>query len=155
MYAMIFQVLTVLAGGRPGRRAGEHNFSRNSSNKAWRCPTGRSSPCPLRLMAEGLTAAQQIRGVDQDRRPEQDPPAAVSRIKNAAAPVSLKLKKLPAKIGGDVIRVVNLHFVVYGDWDVLTGEKFSKTILKAGKANNGNGGSGQCHQGRLLEGHRI
>ena len=45
--------------------------------------------------------------------------------------------KIPSKKGDDVIRTVNLNFVVYGDWNVLTSEQFSKGILKEGKAKNG------------------
>ncbi len=51
-------------------------------------------------------------------------------------PIMLKVGKIPGQKGADVIRTVNLAFVLYGDWDVLTSDQFSKTILKEGKPNN-------------------
>jgi hypothetical protein len=44
--------------------------------------------------------------------------------------------KIPSKQGNDIIRKVDLYFVVHGDWDVLVGKNFFKGILKAGKAKN-------------------
>ncbi len=51
-----------------------------------------------------------------------------------------------------MIRTVDVCFVVYGDWDVLTGKAFSDSILKADKAkknNNNNGGTSVEKAGNL------
>ena len=40
----------------------------------------------------------------------------------------------------DVVRTVNLYFVLYGDWNVLTSDQFSKTILKEDKSSDPNNG---------------
>ncbi len=77
----------------------------------------------------------------------------------SSAPVTLKVGKIPSKTGADVIRTIDAGFVVHGDWNVLTSDEFSKTILKAGQANNQNNGGMVSKAGYLkadeLDGSRI
>ena len=61
--------------------------------------------------------------------------------KSSGAAVSLRLK-IPTKQGNDLIRTVDVGFVVYGDWDVLTSKTFSDSILKADKAKPKTGDDG-------------
>ena len=95
----------------------------------------KSCRLPAPTMAEGLNEQQQAAVLAKT--------AALGKTTrrnswtSLHAPVTLKVGKIPSKKGDDVIRKVNLYFVVYGDWDVLTSDEFSKTILKEGKANNG------------------
>ena len=86
-------------------------------------------------MAEGLNAEQQAEVLTKT--------AALGKTtlekfldQHFRCTVTLKLGKIASKTGDDVIRTVNLYFVVYGDWNVLTSDEFSKSILKEGKAKN-------------------
>jgi hypothetical protein len=89
---------------------------------------------PAPTMAEGLNEEQQTAVLAKT--------ATLGRttleqfLDPSIAPVALKLGKIPSKMGQDIIRTVNLHFLVYGDWNVLTSDEFSKTILKPNNANN-------------------
>src|SRR5208282_1815216 len=86
---------------------------------------------PPPLMAEGLTESQQAEVLKQVA-----PRGNVLEFTSSSskAPVSLKLEKMPSKQGNDLLRSVNVCFVVYGDWDVLTSDDFSKGILKKNPA---------------------
>jgi hypothetical protein len=90
-------------------------------------PDGNIVKLPPPLMAEGLTPAQQA-DVLKQAAPLGNVPGFTSTRSNA--PVSVRLGKLPAKQGSDLLRTVNVCFIVYGDWNVLTGDEFSKSILK-------------------------
>ena len=134
MNALVFQILTVLvAAGGP--TAPENTLMKVLIEKGVMMPDGQVVPLPAPTMAEGLDADQQA--------------AVLTKVatlgkktleqfldEHSNAPVTLKLGKIPSKIGDDVIRTVNASFVVYGDWNVLTSDSFSKTILKEGKAKN-------------------
>ncbi|MGA2255682.1 MAG: hypothetical protein ABSG53_13635 [Thermoguttaceae bacterium] len=133
MNALVFQLLTVLVTvGGPA--APENALLNELVEKGVHMPDGQVLRLPPPTMAEGLNAQQQAAVLAATA-----PRGKVEEFldKASGAPVSLKVGKIPSKMGDDVIRTVNLSFVVYGDWNVLTSDQFSKTILKEGKANNG------------------
>ena len=135
MNALVFQILTVLvAAGGPA--ASENTLLKELVEKGVAMPDGQVVRLPAPTMAEGLNAEQQAAVLTKA--------AALGKTtleqfldEPSNAPVTLKLGKIASKKGDDVIRTVNLYFVVYGDWNVLTSDKFSKGILKEGKAKNG------------------
>ena len=134
MNALFFQVLTVLvAAGSPA--ASENTLVKELIEKGVAMPDGQVVCLPAPTMAEGLNAKQQAAVLAAVA-----PRGKVEEFldKGSGAAVSLKVGKSSAgKDGQDVIRKVNLSFVVYGDWNVLTGEQFSKGILKEGKKKDG------------------
>jgi hypothetical protein len=134
MNALVFQILTVLAtaGGPP---ATENGLLKELVEKGVAMPDGQVVPLPPPTMAEGLDAEEQAAVLAKAAALGK---ASLQQFldKLSNAPVTLKLGKRPSMAGNDVIRTVNLSFVVYGDWNVLTSEQFSKGILKEGKANN-------------------
>jgi hypothetical protein len=133
MIALVFQVLTVLvAAGTPALP--ENALLKELVEKGVKMPDGQVVRLPVPTMAEGLDAEQQAAVLAAIA-----PRGKVEEFldKGSAAPVSLKVGKIPSKMGDDVVRTVNLNFVVYGDWGVLTSDEFSKGILKEGKAKNG------------------
>ena len=54
-------------------------------------------------------------------------------------PVILKMTRTDGQ-GNDLIRSIDAYFVVYGDWNVLNSEEFSKGILKKDSSNGKNAG---------------
>ena len=135
MNTLFLQILTVLvAVGDPA--ASENTLTKELVEKGVEMPDGQVVCLPAPTMAEGLNAAQQTAVLAKTATLGKTT-LAQFLDKNSGAPVSLKVGKKPSKDGDDVIRTVNLHFVVYGDWNVLTSDKFSKSILKEGKTKNG------------------
>ena len=134
MNALVFQVLTVLAAvGGPA--APENALLKELVEKGVEMPDGQVIGLPPPIMAEGLTAQQQAAVLVKAATLGKTTPEKFLE-KLSSAPPTLKVGKIASKNGDDVIRTVNLYFVVYGDWNVLTSDEFSKGILKAGKANN-------------------
>jgi hypothetical protein len=142
MNAMVCYALTVLvsAGGTP---APQNALLTELVEKGVQMPDGQLVRLPPPTMAEGLNAAEQA-AVLAKVAPGGKVEEFMSRLSNAA--YRLKLGTTPSKRppaqgkGPDLIRTVNLHFVVYGDWNVLISDEFSKSILKEGKPNNGDSG---------------
>jgi hypothetical protein len=137
MNALVYQLLTVLAiAGAPETSAAPENpLLKELVEKGVKMPDGQVVSLPPPTMAEGLSASQQAAVLAK---------AATGRITvqqflepSSTSPVILKVGRIPSKMGDDVIRTVNASFVVYGDWNVLTSDEFSKNILKEGKAKNG------------------
>src|SRR5208282_5116283 len=130
MNALVFQLLTILlAAGGP---APENTLLKELIEQGVEMPDGQIVHLPAPIMAEGLNAEQQAAVLAAIA-----PRGKVEEFldKASGAVVSLKLgKKAAGKNGDDVIRTVNLSFVVYGDWNVLTGKQFFKGILKEGKS---------------------
>jgi hypothetical protein len=135
MNAIIFQVLTVLVSAGGGAVAVENPLLTDLLSKGVEMPDGQVFTLPVPFMAEGLSEEKQTAVLAK-----QAPGGKLELFldKSSGAPVYLKLGKRPAKQGDDVIRSVDLCFVVYGDWNVLIGDKFSNSILKKdqSKANN-------------------
>ncbi len=137
MNALVFQVLTVLvAAGSPA--APENPLLKELVEKGVEMPVetdvGRFVHLPAPTMAEGLNAEQQTAVLTATATlGKMTLPQFLSKTSN---PHVLKVGKILCKNGKDVVRTVNFYFVVYGDWDVLTSEQFSKGILKEGKAND-------------------
>ena len=136
MNALFFHILTVLAtAGAPA--ATENTLLKELLEKGVEMPDGQVVRLPAPTMAEGLDADQQAAVLAKT--------AVLGKTtlekfldEHSNAPVSLKIVKFPSKTGDDVIRTVNLYFVVYGDWNVLTSDEFSKGILKEEKENTKN-----------------
>ena len=137
MNALLFQALTVLvAAGAPA--ASDNVLLDELVAKGVKMPDGQVVFLPLPTMAEGLNAKQQAVVLTKT--------AALGKTtlerfldEHSNAPVTLKLGKVAAgRDGIDVIRRVDLGFVVYGDWNVITSDQFSKSILKEGKPSNEN-----------------
>jgi hypothetical protein len=136
MNALIFQVLAVLAAAN-GSAASDNALLKELIEKGVEMPDGQVFCLPAPTMAEGLDADQQAAVLAKT--------AILGKVtlerfldKSSSAPVALKLgKKVAGKNGDDIIRTVNLGFVVYGDWNILTSDKFSKGILKEEKAKGG------------------
>jgi hypothetical protein len=136
MNALVFQILTVLAtAGSPA--ASENTLLTELVEKGVKMPDGQVMHLPVPLMAEGLDAEEQA-AVLAKAATQGKTTSDQFLSKLSSAPVSLKIGKVPSEKGDDVIRTVNLSFVVYGDWNVLTSDKFSKTIVKEGKASDEN-----------------
>ena len=140
MYAIVFPILTVLAAADPGTTPENATF-RELVEQGVAMPDGQVIALPAPTMAEGLDAAGQAEVLTKTATLSKATLQQFLDSNNYGAPVCLKQKNSPAKVGGDLIRYVNLHFVVFGDWDVLTSEQFSKTILKAGNGSKGGGGT--------------
>jgi hypothetical protein len=149
MNALVFHLLTVLVSAGPPP-APQDALLTNLVEKGVEMPDGQFVRLPPPTMAEGLNAAQQaevLAKIAAGTPPRGKVTVAEFLKKESNAPVSLKLartdSKKPAVAGKDpdLIRTVDLHFVVYGDWNVLTSDDFSKTILKEGKGNNAKNGS--------------
>ena len=135
MNALAFQVLTVLAAvGGPA--ASENTLLKELVEKGVEMPDKHVVYLPAPTMAEGLNAEQQTAVLAKTAALAPGKPTLEQFLDPSIGPVALILKKIPSKAGNDVIRTVNLHFLVYGDWNVLTSDEFSKTILE--KPNNAN-----------------
>ena len=150
MNAIAFHILTVLvAAGGPA--VPENALLNDLVNKGVTMPDGQVVQLPPPLMPEGMTAAEQAAVLKEvaakDRALRGDVKQLLSN--SSAAPVSLKLTRQSSKQGNDLIRTVDVCFVVYGDWDVLTGKAFSESILKPNKANKGGGGTSVEKAGNL------
>ncbi len=132
MNVLVAPVLMVLASATaPAAR--ENTLLTELVDKGVAMPDGQVVPLPAPDMAEGLTAQQQI-AVLTALAPKHN---LEEFLKNdSGAPVRLKLGKIASKTEDDVIRTVNIGFVVFGDWEVLTSDDFSQSILKARKAKN-------------------
>jgi hypothetical protein len=131
MNVIIFQVLTVLATAA-GPATPEKTLLAELVEKGVKMPDGQFVCLPAPIMAEGLNKEQQA-AVLAAIAPRGKVEEFLDKDKT---PVSLKVLKTPSKNADDVIRKVNLCFVVYGDWNVLTSDQFSKGIVKEGKAKN-------------------
>jgi hypothetical protein len=137
MNALVFQVLAVLAAAG-GPATSENTLLRELVEKGVQMPDGQVVCLPVPTMAEGLSAKQQTAVLAATATLGR---TTLLQFTGTAsnAPVTMKLTRIAAGNNGeDIIRKVNLYFVVYGDWDVLTSDEFSKSILKEGKANNQN-----------------
>jgi len=134
MHAIAFQLLTILvAAGDPAAPA--NSLLTDLVTKGVTMPDGQIVQLPEPIMAEGLTAAEEAEVLKRSA-PRGNVLEFTSTRSNAL--VSLKIGKLPSKQGNDLIRTINLCFVVYGDWNVLTSDEFSKSILKKDKAKSQN-----------------
>jgi hypothetical protein len=132
MNGLVFHVLAVLAGaGAP--TAPENELLNELVTKGVVMPDGQIVRLPVPTMGEGLNEQQQA-AVLTAIAPRGNVEEFLDKATN---PVVLKLGKKPSATGDDVIRTVNASFVVYGDWNVLTSDEFSKGILKEGKTKNG------------------
>ena len=136
MNALVFPLLAILASaGDPA--VPENTLLKELVEKGVEMPDGQVVPLPAPMMAEGLSAQEQAEVLAKAAAlGRSKPPKFLEKLSNA--PVTLRTGKIPSKVGLNVIRTVNLYFVVYGDWNVLKGDQFSKSILKEGKATNGN-----------------
>ena len=130
MNVLVFQVLAVLvAAGGPV--VPENVLLNELVEKGVKMPDGQVVCLPAPTMAEGLNEKQQAAVLAAIA-----PRGKVQEFldKGSSAPVSLKLGKIASRgKAGDVIRIANVCFIVYGDWGVLTSDEFSKGILKVGK----------------------
>ena len=135
MNAVVFQVLTVFAAVG-GAAVSENTLLKELVEKGVEMPDKHVVCLPAPTMAEGLNADQQTAVLAKTATLGKT--TLEQFLDPSIAPVVLKLGKIPSKTGEDVIRTVNLHFLVYGDWDVLTSDEFSKTILKEEKPNKPN-----------------
>jgi hypothetical protein len=132
MNLIAFHILTVLASAG-GAAAPENELQTELITKGVTMPDGRPVNLLAPLMPDGMTPAQQAEVLKQEA-PLHDVPAFTSTRSNA--PVSIKLGRRASGAGNDLIRTINVSFIVYGDWDVLTGKSFSESILKEDKAKN-------------------
>jgi hypothetical protein len=132
MNAIIFQVLTVLATAA-SPAAPQNTLLAELINKGVKMPDGQVVCLPAPVMAEGLSEKQQA-AVLAASAPRGKVDEFLDTASNASW--SLKILKTSSKNGNDVYRTVDLCFVVYGDWNVLTSDQFSKGIVKEGKAKN-------------------
>jgi hypothetical protein len=141
MNAIAFQILAVLASAGPA--VPENQVLSDLVNKGVTMPDGQVVQLPPPLMGEGLTAAEQAEVLKHVVAKDRALKGKVNQFldKSSGAPVSLRLTRAPSKQGNDLIRTVDVCFIVYGDWDVLTGKAFSDSILKADKKNKGGGGT--------------
>ncbi len=135
MNAIAFQILTVLvAAGGPA--VPQNALLNDLVNKGVTMPDGQIVQLPPPLMPEGMTAAEQAAVLKEvaakDRALRGDVKQLLSN--SSAAPVSLTLGKSASQQGNDLIRKVNVCFIVYGDWNVLVGKNFANNILKKGNA---------------------
>ena len=133
MNALVFQIMTVLAAAG-GPAASENPLLTELVEKGVEMPNGHVERLPAPMMAEGLDAEQQAAVLAKAAVLGK---TTVEKFlgKLSSAPVALKVGRNDSKDG--YIRSVNLCFVVYGDWNVLTSDQFSKGILKEGKSKNG------------------
>jgi hypothetical protein len=131
MNILAFQVLAVLVAAN-GPAVPANLLVKELVETGVKMPDGQVVLLPAPVMADGLTAEQQAK-----RLAETAPRGKVEEFldNSSGAPVSIKFGK-PIRSGDDVIRTVNVGFVVYGDWNVLTSDEFSKGILKEGKAKD-------------------
>jgi hypothetical protein len=136
MNAIAFQVLVALVSAGPA--VPENAVLSDLVNKGVTMPDGQVVNLPPPLMGEGLTAAEQADVLKQVVAHDKALRGKVSQFldKSSSAPVSLRLTRTPSKPGNDLIRTVDVCFIVYGDWDVLTSKAFSDSILKADKNKN-------------------
>jgi hypothetical protein len=141
MNAIAFQILTVLAAAN-GSAVPKNPLLNDLVNKGVTMPDGQIVPLPPPLMCEGMTAAEQAHVLKKVATRDKALKGDVTKFldNNSAAPISLRLTKAESKQGGDLIRTVDVCFIVYGDWDVLTSKAFSDSILKADKGKKGGGG---------------
>ncbi|MGO9109344.1 MAG: hypothetical protein ACLP9L_08935 [Thermoguttaceae bacterium] len=137
MNAIVFQVLTVLvSAGVPA--AAENPLLTEIVTKGVTMPDGQVFALQAPKMTEGLTEEQQM-AVLTDVSPHHKVEFLLDKNNTmSGAPVSLRIKSPTSKQGDGLIRIIDAYFVVYGDWNVLTSEKFSDSILKkdSAKANN-------------------
>jgi len=133
MSALAFQLVTILSiAANP---AGPENpLLRELVEEGVKMPDDQVIVLPAPLMAEGLNQQQQHAAILAAIGPRIKMEQFLDQASNA--PPSLKVSKVSGRISGDVIRTVNLCFIVYGDWDVLNSDPFSKGIVKEGKAAN-------------------
>ena len=131
MNAIAFHILTLIVSAAPS--ASENPLLTELVTKGVTMPDGQVVPLPPPFMPDGLTAGQQAEVLKQAAS-RGDVQAFTST--SSKAPVSLKLGKMPSKHGNDLLRTVNVCFIVHGDWDVLTSDDFSKGILKKEPAKN-------------------
>ncbi len=149
MNAIAFQILMV-AVSAGGPAATENTLLTELVTKGVTMPDKLVVTLPAPLMAEGLTAAQQAEVLKQVAK-DKALGGNVNLLldKSSAAPISLKLGKMPSRQGNDLIRKVNVCFIVYGDWDVLVGKPFAKGILKQNQPNNNAAGTAVTKAGYL------
>ena len=144
MNAIAFQILTIFIAAN-GSRCRKTRLLNDLVTKGVTMPDAVVVKLPAPLMSEGLTAAQQAEVLKQiatdDRTFRGNVERFIDRHNTATGcPVSLKLGRIPSNQGNDLIRTINVYFVVYGNWDVLTSKEFSDRILKPKKAKKGGGG---------------
>ena len=152
MNTLVFQVLTVLvAASSPA--ASENTLLDELVKKGVAMPDGQVIPLRAPMMAEDLDAAGQAKVLAKVAALGN---TTVERIldEQSNAAITLKTGKYASQKNGDIIRTVNLYFVVRGDWEVLTGKQFVKGILKAGKAKNSEKGEGLVSRAGYIEAPR-
>ncbi len=133
MNALAFQALAVLAMvGGPA--ATENTLLEELVEKGVEMPDKQVVRLPVPTMAEGLTEEQQA-AVLAKAAASGKTTLGNFLDNNSSAPVALSVRKIQSQNGNDVIRTVNLLFVVHGDWNVLTSDEFSKNILKPTDGN--------------------
>lgn len=136
MNVLFLQILTVLlAAGDPA--ATENALLKELVEAGVEMPDGQVAYLPAPTMAEGLNEAQQAAVLTKAATFGK---WTLEKFldEHSNAPVTLKLfKRAAGKTGDDIIRTVTLYFVVYGDWNVLTSDEFSKGILNEEKTKNG------------------
>jgi hypothetical protein len=153
MNAIAFQIVAALISSGPA--VPENPLLNDLVTKGVTMPDGHIVQLPPPFMTEGMTAAEQrevIKDVvKKDRALKGDVKPFLE--KNSGAPISLRLVRIqsdPNTTGGtDSIRKIDICFVVYGDWDVLTGKGFSDSILKPAKAKTKGGGTDVLKSGYL------
>jgi hypothetical protein len=138
MNLIAFQILTVLVSAGGPAAAPENTLLTELVTKGVTMPDGQVVQLPPPLMPDGLTAAQQA---DVLKRAAPRGNVLAFTGTQSSALLSLKVATSNAQ-GTDLIRTVNVCFVVYGDWEVLTSKSFSDTILRPNKANNQNNQGG-------------
>jgi hypothetical protein len=150
MNAIAFHILTVLVSAG-GPAVPQNALLNDLVYKGVTMPDGQVVQLPPPLMPEGMTTAEQAAVLKQVAARDKALKGDVKQFLNttSGAPVSLKLTRQSSKQGNDLIRTVDVCFVVYGDWDVLTGKAFSDSILKPNKANKGGGGTAVEKAGNL------
>jgi hypothetical protein len=150
MNAIAFRILTVLVAAN-GPAVPQNALLNDLVNKGVTMPDGQVVQLPPPLMPEGMTAAEQAVVLKEvaakDRALRGDVKQFLSS--SSGAPVSLTLGKTSSQQGNDLIRKVNVCFIVYGDWDVLVGKNFANNILKKGNAKAQAGGTTVSEAGYL------
>ncbi len=135
MNSIAIHVLTLLISAAPAPC--DNPLLKELVTQGVTMPDGQVVPLPPPLMPDGLTAGEQAEVLKQAAW-HGDVQAFTNT--SSKAPVSLILRNMPSKHGNDLLRTVNICFIVYGDWDVLTSDEFSKSILKKEPAKNRDAG---------------
>jgi hypothetical protein len=133
MNTLALHLLAIVVSAADPAAAPENTLLTELVTKGVQMPDGEVVKLPPVTMAEGLTAAEQTEVLT--RTATLGTTTLAKFLNNGSnQAITLKVRRINAAKNNDIIRTVNLYFVVYGDWNVLTSDEFSRSILKP---NNG------------------